>query len=73
MPMTLPQGPNQRWSLDFVSHTLTDGRRCPCPGVAHPDDGPRYGSSTSCLSRMAPMSRLLCRTRTTVSSPGRTR
>jgi putative transposase len=27
MPMTLPQGPNQRWSLDFVSDTLTDGRR----------------------------------------------
>jgi putative transposase len=26
-PLTLPQGPNQRWSLDFVSDTLTD--RCP--------------------------------------------
>lgn len=26
-PMTLPQGPNQRWSLDFVSDTLTDSRR----------------------------------------------
>jgi len=26
-PMTIPQGPNQRWSLDFVSDTLTDGRR----------------------------------------------
>jgi putative transposase len=26
-PMTLPQGPNQRWSLDFVSDTLTDRRR----------------------------------------------
>jgi putative transposase len=26
-PMTLPQGPNQLWSLDFVSDTLTDGRR----------------------------------------------
>ena len=25
--MALPQGPNQRWSLDFVSDTLTDGRR----------------------------------------------
>ena len=23
----MPQGPNQRWSLDFVSDTLTDGRR----------------------------------------------
>nr|ADI18735.1 transposase and inactivated derivatives [uncultured Rhizobiales bacterium HF4000_32B18] len=26
-PMTLPQGPNQRWSLDFVSDQLSDGRR----------------------------------------------
>jgi putative transposase len=25
--MTLPQAPNQRWSLDFVSDTLTDSRR----------------------------------------------
>ena len=26
-PMVLPQAPNQRWSLDFVSDALTDGRR----------------------------------------------
>jgi len=26
-PMTLPQGPNQCWSLDFASDTLNDGRR----------------------------------------------
>ena len=26
-PMTLPQGPNQRWSLDFVTDTLISGRR----------------------------------------------
>lgn len=26
-PMALPQGPNQRWSLDFVSDAFTDGRR----------------------------------------------
>jgi putative transposase len=26
-PVALPQGPNQRWSLDFVSDTLTDSRR----------------------------------------------
>lgn len=25
--MTIPQGPNQRWSLDFVSDTLISGRR----------------------------------------------
>jgi putative transposase len=25
--MTMPQGPNQRWSLDFLSDTLTDSRR----------------------------------------------
>lgn len=26
-PMVMPQGVNQRWSLDFVSDGLTDGRR----------------------------------------------
>lgn len=26
-PMTVPQGPNQRWSLDFVADTLDSGRR----------------------------------------------
>ncbi len=26
-PMTIPQGPNQRWSVDFLSDALTDGRR----------------------------------------------
>jgi putative transposase len=26
-PMAIPQEPNQRWSLDFVSDTLVDGRR----------------------------------------------
>jgi putative transposase len=26
-PMTLPQGRDQRWSLDFVSDVLADGRR----------------------------------------------
>lgn len=26
-PMQLPEGPNQRWSLDFVSDALSDGRR----------------------------------------------
>jgi len=26
-PMTIPQGANQRWSLDFVSDALADGRR----------------------------------------------
>jgi putative transposase len=27
VPMAIPQGPNQRWSLDFASDALTDGRR----------------------------------------------
>ncbi len=27
MPMTMPQGPNQRWSLDFLSDAFADGRR----------------------------------------------
>jgi putative transposase len=26
-PMTIPQGPNERWSLDFASDVLSDGRR----------------------------------------------
>ena len=26
-PMAIPQGPNQRWSMDFVSDVLADGRR----------------------------------------------
>ena len=26
-PMTMPQGPNQRWSLDFLSDAFADGRR----------------------------------------------
>jgi putative transposase len=26
-PMAIPQGPNQRWSLDFASDVLTDGWR----------------------------------------------
>jgi putative transposase len=26
-PMALPDGPNQRWSLDFVSDNLVSGRR----------------------------------------------
>jgi putative transposase len=26
-PMTLPQAPNQRWSLDFISDAFSDGRR----------------------------------------------
>ena len=26
-PVAIPQGPNQRWSLDFLSDVLNDGRR----------------------------------------------
>jgi len=26
-PLTVPQGPNQRWSLDFLHDQLSDGRR----------------------------------------------
>ena len=26
-PMVVPEGPNQRWSMDFVSDAFTDGRR----------------------------------------------
>lgn len=31
--MTIPQGPNRRWSPDLVSDALADGRRCRIPGV----------------------------------------
>jgi putative transposase len=26
-PMAIPQGPNQRWSVDFLQDVLSDGRR----------------------------------------------
>lgn len=29
--MAIPQEPNQRWSLDFVSDALSDGRTEPSP------------------------------------------
>src|SRR5215813_1389597 len=29
-PMTIPHKPNQRWSLDFASDALSDGRRYEC-------------------------------------------
>ena len=32
-PMTLPQGPNQRWSLDFLSDAFADGRRIRIPAI----------------------------------------
>ena len=42
-PMVLPLGPNQRWSLDFVSDTLTDGRRFRILAVV--DDYSRFAYS----------------------------
>nr|WP_139812719.1 hypothetical protein [Ensifer aridi] len=32
-PMTVHQGPNQRWSRDFVADQLIDGRRFRVPVV----------------------------------------
>lgn len=32
-PMALPQGPNQRWSIDFVADGIEDGRRFHVLGV----------------------------------------
>ena len=26
-PLALPNGPNERWAMDFVSDSFTDGRR----------------------------------------------
>ncbi|WP_407940893.1 IS3 family transposase [Mesobaculum littorinae] len=34
-PMAIPQAPNQRWSLDFVSDSLSDGRRFRVLSVIH--------------------------------------
>jgi putative transposase len=33
VPMTIPQGPNRRWSLDFASDSLSCGRRFRIPNV----------------------------------------
>jgi putative transposase len=45
-PLALPQGPNQRWSLDFLSGTLTDSRRFRIPAV---------GDFTTSVSRWLPI------------------
>src|SRR5260370_33248640 len=34
-PMAIPQGLNQRWSVDFLSDTLSDGRRFRILAVGH--------------------------------------
>jgi putative transposase len=38
-PMIVPDRPNQRWSLDFVSGAFTDGRRYP---RARPREGRQH-------------------------------
>ena len=48
-PMTVPQAPNQRWSMDFVSDALADGRRFRVLAVV--DDHTR-----ECLALVADMS-----------------
>ena len=37
-PLALPGGPNERWSLDFVSDCFIDGRRFPAVFLAIVDD-----------------------------------
>ena len=54
-PLTLPQGPNQRWSLDFVSDTLTDSRK-----VSHP----------GCRGRLHPRMHCVGRRHVVVGAPG---
>jgi putative transposase len=44
-PLALPVRPNERWSLDFVSHTFTDGRRFRALAVV--DDCTRLVADTS--------------------------
>jgi hypothetical protein len=39
--MALPQGPNQRWSLDFLSDAMIDGRRFRVLAIV--DSGPEGG------------------------------
>jgi putative transposase len=34
-PLTIPQAPNQRWSLDFAADVLSDGRRLQILVVVH--------------------------------------
>lgn len=62
-PMLVPQWPNDRWSLDFVSDQFIDGRRMRVLVVV--DD-----STRECLACPAPHSMLGVRTTITT---GRTR
>src|SRR6266516_1127927 len=56
-PMAIPQGRNQRWSLDFLSDTLADGRRFRILAVV--DDFTR-----ECLALVADTSLPVSRSRT---------
>jgi putative transposase len=46
-PMVLPDDPNQRWSLDFVSDALTDGRRFRILAVVDQNAELRHDSNVS--------------------------
>jgi putative transposase len=45
-PMLVPDRPNQRWSLDFVSDAFTDGRRLRVLTVV---DGAQVTRSAACI------------------------
>ncbi|SCX28739.1 hypothetical protein DSM25558_4537 [Agrobacterium sp. DSM 25558] len=54
--MLIPTAANDRWSLDFVSDQLTDGRRSPAPALSLQSEswfgrGLIRGVSVACLSR----------------------
>ena len=46
-PAAVPQGKNQRWSLDFVSDTLADGRR----SCRRPRQQPAQRRALCCCTR----------------------
>jgi transposase InsO family protein len=66
-PMTLPQGANQRWSLDFVANTLTDGRRFRILVVV--DDFTRECLCLACLMLFSSSAWPTANTKTSVPSP----
>ena len=56
-PMAIPQGPNQRWSLDFLSDAFTDGRRFRILAVVDDSLGNTWRSSPTrrCLAYVLPV------------------
>jgi len=58
-PMAIPQGPNQRWSADFVQDVLADGRRFRVFAVVDDFSGGRVTSTGGGNAKGLPFGRLL--------------